>query len=116
MLLENCTVHTYVLASFLTLLIVLFLWDTIRTFLQVTRAILGPYFIPLEDVNLIKKFGTWARKLDILFMFIIFFKTITSRILFCGRFLKFNSFYNVRFSLFNQLKDDLLVLVFLERQ
>lgn len=63
MLPEDCAAHTYILASLLVILIVLFLYNTIRTFLQVLRAILGPYFIPSEDVGLVKKYGTWACKL-----------------------------------------------------
>lgn len=60
--LEDCTLQTYVLALLLAVTIILFLWDTIRNILQIIRAILGPYFIPTENISLAKKYGSWACK------------------------------------------------------
>lgn len=66
---EDCTIHTYVLASLLAVIVVLFFWDTIRNFLQIIRAVLGPYFIPQEDVSLLKKYGPWACKYLLLYFY-----------------------------------------------
>lgn len=60
--LESCGLYTYLLAAILGLIVALFLLDTIRNFLQVTRAMLGPYFIPQEDISLSKRYGPWACK------------------------------------------------------
>lgn len=57
-----CGVQTYLLALLGLIVLALFLLDAFWGVLQLVRAVLAPYFLPQEETNIVKKYGSWARK------------------------------------------------------
>ncbi|XP_049822590.1 inactive hydroxysteroid dehydrogenase-like protein 1 [Aethina tumida] len=52
--------YIYPLAALGVLVLFFFLLDVVWSLLQVSRAILAPFFIPNEETSLVKKYGPWA--------------------------------------------------------